>query len=123
MNEKNLLITGRPASGKTEILIAIANMHPSNTLFWSEESSEIQLKEEKNLSHLVKVVDSKSFNLEELKNYETICIDYLELLDNYSIKELMKIVKMNKKRIIATSQVRRGKNELLDRMQCPISRR
>lgn len=123
MNEKHLLIAGRPASGKTEVLIAIANMHPLNTLFLSEESSEEVLKEQRNLSKLVKVVDSKSFNLKELRNYETICVDYLELLDDGLIVDLINIIQKNTIRVIATSQVRRGENELLSRFQTLIDRR
>ena len=38
MNGKHLLLTGRPASGKTETLIACVNMYSSTTLFLSEEN-------------------------------------------------------------------------------------
>lgn len=123
MNEKHLLITGRPASGKTEVLIAIANMHPSNTLFLSNESSDSELKEQRNLSKLVKVVDSKSFNLKELHNYETICVDYLEVLDDGLIVDLIDLIHKNSIRIILTSQVRRKENELLSRLQTSIDRK
>ena len=92
MTEKHLLIIGRPASGKTELLIALANMHPKTTLFLSQESDEELLKEQRNLSELVKVVDRESFDLKDLHNYETLCIDYLELLDSDFVKELMNIV-------------------------------
>jgi len=49
MTEKHLLITGRPASGKTELLVAFANMHPKTTLFFSEECTEEMLKNQKGL--------------------------------------------------------------------------
>lgn len=123
MKEKHLLITGRPASGKTEMLIAIANMHPSNTLFLSEQNFEEELKEQRGLSNLVKVVNRKSFNLKELHNYETICVDYLEILDTPLIANLINVIQMDTIRVIATSQVRRGQNELISRFQTAIDRR
>lgn len=123
MKEKHLLITGRPASGKTEVLIAIANMHPSTTLFLSEEFREEELKGQRNLSNIVKVIDSESFDVKELHNYETLCVDYLELLDNELIINLINIIQMNTIRVIAASQVRRGRNELIKRFQTAIDRR
>jgi len=50
MTEKHLLITGQPASGKTELLVAFANMHPKTTLFYSEECTEEMLKNQKGLN-------------------------------------------------------------------------
>lgn len=47
MADRHLLITGRPASGKTELLVAFANMHPKTTLFLSEECTEDLLKNKK----------------------------------------------------------------------------
>lgn len=123
MAEKHLLITGRVASGKTEALIGIANLHSKKTLFLSEECTEQKLKEKRGLSNEVKVIDTNSFNISELTNYETLCIDYLELLDNKFIEELIEIIKTNSIRIILTSQVRRGDNELILRIKHLITRR
>lgn len=123
MAEKHLLITGRVASGKTEALIGIANLHSKKTLFLSEECNEQELKEKRGLSNEVKVIDTNSFNISELTNYETLCIDYLELLDNKFIEELIEIIKTNSIRIILTSQVRRGDYELILRIKHLITRR
>jgi len=91
--EKHLLITGRPASGKTEILIAFANMHPKTTLFLSEECTDDLLKKEKGLNELVKVVDSSEFTYEETQSYTSLCVDYLELLSHETLQKIIKIIK------------------------------
>jgi replication-associated recombination protein RarA len=116
MNEKHLLITGRPASGKTELLIAYANMHPKTTLFLSEESTESLLKEQRGLSSLVKVVDINNFNIDDLERYNTLCIDYLELFSKEDQEIFIKIIQENKICVILTSQVKRGNNEVLKRI-------
>jgi len=123
MKDKHLLITGRPASGKTEVLIAFANMHPKTTLFFSEECTENLLKEQKGLTKLVKIVDSSNFMNEDIQKYTTLCIDYLELLSTEMLHQIMQIVKRNAIQVIATSQVKRGNNEVTDRIESLINRR
>jgi len=119
MTEKHLLITGRPASGKTELLIAYANMHSKTTLFLSEEMTEVDLKQ-RELNADVKVIDSQQLRNVNLEDYHTLCIDYLELLSDDTLQELIKIIKANRVRVIITSQVRRGTNELMLRIRSMI---
>ncbi len=123
MKEKHLLITGRPASGKTEILIAFANMHPKTTLFLSEECTEDLLKNKKGLNELVKVVNSSEFTYEETQNYTSLCVDYLELLSDETLQKIIKTIKQSNLQVIVTSQVKRRQNEVLDRIESLISRR
>lgn len=123
MKEKHLLITGRPASGKTEILIAFANMYPKTTLFLSEESTEDLLKNKKGLNELVKVVNSSEFTYEETQNYTSLCVDYLELLSDETLQKIIKTIKQSNLQVIVTSQVKRRQNEVLDRIESLISRR
>jgi len=123
MKEKHLLITGRPASGKTEILIAFANMFPKTTLFLSEECTEDLLKNKKGLNELVKVVNSSEFTYEETQNYTSLCVDYLELLSDETLQKIIKTIKQSNLQVIVTSQVKRRQNEVLDRIESLISRR
>lgn len=123
MSEKHLLITGRPASGKTELLIAFANMYPKTTLFLSEECTEEVLKKEKGLNGHVKVVDSCSFAHELPQGYTSLCVDYLELLSKEILQKIIALIKQNNLQIIVTSQVRVGHNEVLNRIESLISRR
>ena len=123
MKEKHLLITGRPASGKTEILIAFANMYPKTTLFLSEECTENLLKNKKGLNELVKVVNSSEFTYEETQNYTSLCVDYLELLSDETLQKIITTIKQSNLQVIVTSQVKRRQNEVLDRIKSLISRR
>lgn len=123
MTDKHLLITGRPGSGKSELLIAYANMYPKTTLFLSDESTEEFLKQQRGLDAQLKVIDSKDFDTSMLNGYETLCVDYLELLSEDMIQKLFKILEDNNHRVILTSQVKIGANELLDRIHNLINRR
>ncbi len=123
MTDKHLLITGRPGSGKSELLIAYANMHPKTTLFLSDESTEEFLKQQRGLDAQLKVIDSKDFDTSILNGYETLCVDYLELLSEDMIQKLLKILEDNNHRVILTSQVKRGTNELLERIDNAINHR
>jgi len=123
MSEKHLLITGRPASGKTELLIAFANMYPKTTLFLSEECTEGVLKKEKGLNGHVKVVDSCSFAHGLPQGYTSLCVDYLELLSKEILQKIIALIKQNNLQILVTSQVRVRHNEVLNRIESLISRR
>ena len=53
MDLKNIiLLSGRPGSGKTQMLIDYANMHPNTTLCISQESTKEELRA-RGLSSLV----------------------------------------------------------------------
>lgn len=117
MLEKHILITGRPGSGKTQILIAIANMYPKTTLFFSEEQSEKHLKTKSGLSTDVRVVHSDGFVSEDLNKYSTVMVDYIELLSSNIVHKLVKVIEENKLRVIIVSQVRRGENEVIKRFE------
>ena len=81
-----ILISGRPASGKTQLLIAYANMYPQTTLVLSEENSREDLHQ-RNLSKDIKVINSELFQNVDISKYKTICIDYIELFSDTFIKE------------------------------------
>jgi hypothetical protein len=69
------------------------------------------------------VIDSKNFDTSILNGYETLCVDYLELLSEDMIQKLLKILEDNNHRVILTSQVKRGANELLERIDNTINHR
>jgi len=123
MTEKHLLITGRPGSGKTELLVAFANMHPETTLFYSAECTEEMLKNEKGLNENVAVADSSTFKFEQANNYTTICVDYLELLPEEILEKVKVLIKQNNLQIIVASYVKRGDNEVIDRIDNSIRKR
>ena len=123
MQQKHLLLTGRPASGKTEVLIAFANRYPATTLFLSEEMDEDKLKNDRGLDKSVKVADSTKFLDEDLARYKTICVDYLELLSIEILEKILQIVEENRLQLIVASQVRRGKNEVVGRIKDLIEKR
>ena len=123
MSEKHLLITGRPGSGKTEMLIAIANKHPKTTLFLSEEYDKTTLRDRRGLDRRVNVVTSETFLAETMSKYETLCIDYLELLSDEALEKIVTSIKKGRLHIIVASQVRRGVNEVVERIEALIRRR
>ena len=101
-NDNFILLSGRPCSGKTEMLIAYANMYPSTTLILSEENTRESLIDKK-LSEKVIVTDSQGFKNIDMSKYNTVCIDYLELMDYSLIDKIIKeIVRLNIRLIILT---------------------
>lgn len=123
MNDRHLLITGRPGSGKTEMLMALANRHPQTTLFLSEEYDKATLRDRRGLDRRVKIVTCEEFLTDEVSDYETLCIDYLELLSNEALERIEDLIEKECLHIVAASQVRRGTNEVADRIRSLMRRR
>ena len=104
-----ILISGRPGSGKTELLIAYANQYPTTTLFYSEENDALTLQN-RGLNTEVEVVNKKQFDLEDINKFDTICIDYIQVFEHDYIYNLMKELMQRNIRIIAVSQMSRHMN-------------
>lgn len=105
MDLKNhILLSGRPASGKTQMLIAYANMYPATTLFISQEVTNEAMRK-RGLSDLVDYKDS--FEDIDFEKYKTLCIDYLELFEKEDLKQFMVRAIEKDKRIILASHMRR----------------
>lgn len=107
MSQNFILLSGRPGSGKTEILIAYANAYSTTTLFLSEEHS-IEGLRNKNLSNEVKVVKMDTFSDIDITNYETLCIDYIDLCNkNFINKSIIPLMDTDI-RIITAQQMNRA---------------
>ena len=100
-----ILLSGRVGSGKTEMLIAYANLYPKATLFISNESSKEKLCD-RGLNECI--VYSDSLDNLNISLYETVCIDYLELFGMEAIKKFISNVVSQNKRIIVASQMKRS---------------
>ena len=105
MSEKYLLISGRAGAGKTELLIAYANMYPKTTLLISEEYLEEDIIK-RGLSNDVKIVSAQNLNIGSIKEYSTICIDYIEVFEKAFINNLLNLAINEDIRIIAVSQMK-----------------
>lgn len=104
-----ILLSGRPENGNTQMLIAYANMHPTTTLYISLASTHGLLLS-KGLKPEVVVIDKVPLKDALIDNYETICIDYLEVGNKDDIKKfILKELKKNKKVILASKMKRYGK--------------
>ena len=108
-NKQNyIVLAGRPGSGKTEMLITYANQYPDRTLFFSLEISRDDLRN-RGLNRSVKVIENiTEFDIKEINNFDTICIDYIQLLSKEYIYDLMKKLMQMDIRIILASQMRRN---------------
>lgn len=116
MKLKNvILLSGRPDSGKTEMLIAYANLYPRSTLFISLESSQEELIA-RGLKDEIKYLDMIE-NI-DLAEYETVCIDYFELFNKEDIKQFISsLIERNLRVILATHMRRNGKvNDLFEQL-------
>jgi predicted ATP-dependent serine protease len=108
-NNNVILLSGRPGSGKTVMLIAYANMYPKTTLILSEESTKETLVS-LNLLKDVDVVNESNFNNIDISKYDTICIDYLELFNKIFINEKIKLITELNLRLIILTQLDRNYN-------------
>ena len=118
MSDNFLLIAGRPGSGKTELLICYANRYPAKTLVLSEESTKKQLQE-RGLQETVIVVGKNEFQAIDINEFDTICIDYIELFERNFINDVLAPLKDQGIRIIAISQMTRDgeiKNNLFEKL-------
>ncbi|MGJ0336093.1 DnaB-like helicase C-terminal domain-containing protein [Aliarcobacter cryaerophilus] len=104
--ENIILLAGRPASGKTEMMIAYANQFPKTTLVLSEEYNQQSLVQ-RGLNNIIKVTSQDEFYKLNLENYKTLCIDYLELFDQNKITNIIKAANGQKLRIILLSMMNR----------------
>ncbi|MGJ0335168.1 DnaB-like helicase C-terminal domain-containing protein [Aliarcobacter cryaerophilus] len=104
--ENIILLAGRPASGKTEMMIAYANQFPNSTLVLSEEYNQQSLVQ-RGLNHIIKVTSQDEFYKVNLENYKTLCIDYLELFDQNKIINIIETANEKKLRIILLSMMNR----------------
>ena len=104
--ENIILLAGRPASGKTEMMIAYANQFPNSTLVLSEEYNPQSLVQ-RGLNHIIKVISQDEFYKVNLENYKTLCIDYLELFDQNKIINIIETANEKKLRIILLSMMNR----------------
>jgi len=105
MSENYILLSGRPGTGKTKMLIAYANQYPKTTLMFSEEHT-IEGLRKLGLDHNVDVVDKSNFDISIASKYDTICIDYIQVFDKNYIKEIIKNLMKTNIRIIAVSQMK-----------------
>ena len=118
MKNDFLLISGRPGSGKTELLICYANRYLAKTLVLSEESTKIQLQE-RGLNKRVVVVGKNEFGKIDINEFDTICIDYIELFERNFINDVLVPLKEKDIRIIAISQMAKDgeiKNNLFEKL-------
>lgn len=81
------------------------------------------VKKQKGLNEFVKVIDSSDFTYDLINNYTSLCVDYLELLSDEMLQKIMQVIKRNDVQVIATSQVKRGHNEVIERIESLINRR
>lgn len=56
-----------------------------------------------------------------MSDYETLCVDYLELLSEDMVLKLSKILEDNNHRVILTSHVKTGTSDLLERINSAIN--
>lgn len=104
-----ILLSGTPTSRNTEMLIAYANMYPATTLYISLKCTH-ELLLSKGLKSEVAVIDKVPIKDTILDNYETFCIDYLEVGNKVDIEKfIIKKLKKNKKVILASQMERYGK--------------
>ena len=118
MSDHFLLISGRPGSGKTELLICYANRYPAKTLVLSEESTKRQLQE-RGLNETVVVVGKNEYDKIDINKFDTICIDYIELFERDFINDVLMPLKEKDIRIIAISQMAKDgeiKNNLFEKL-------
>ena len=105
--EKFILVSGRPGTGKTELILHYCNKYPETTLLLAAEYSEKYIKE-RGLSDKVKVIGKDEFYNVELSKYKSICIDYIELFDENFLRDVIEKSLEKNIRIIALSQMRRN---------------
>lgn len=106
MNLSNIiLLAGRPGSGKTEMLIAYANLYPKTTLFISNESTQETLI---NRGLSKEITYYNNFENVDLSTYKILCIDYLELFDQELIQKVITNALEQKLRIIVATQMKRN---------------
>ena len=118
MKNDFLLISGRPGSGKTELLICYANQYPAKTLVLSEESTKRQLQE-RGLNETVVVVGKNEYGTIDINKFDTICIDYIELFELDYINDVLMPLKEKDIRIIAISHMTKDgeiKNNLFEKL-------
>lgn len=104
-----ILLSGRVASGKTEMLIAYANIYPKSTLFISSESPR-EVLINRGLKNEVAYIDGLDNSLEniDLSQYETVCIDYLELFNANVVKKILAVAMNKNLRVIVATQMKRN---------------
>lgn len=100
-----VLLSGRPASGKTQILIAYANSYPETTLFISNETTREQLTQ-RGLDK--KIAYCTAFDKIDIAKFETICIDYLELFDKDAIMQFITKALESSIRVVVATQMKRN---------------
>ncbi len=106
MTYSPIIISGRPGSGKTEIIVSFCNMHPSSTLLIAEEYDADSIRK-RGLSRDVKVMGIEEAMAISVFGYKTICIDYIELIEKDLLEKLIAKAKSENIRLIAVSQMRR----------------
>ena len=107
MKNDFILISGRPGSGKTELILPYCNLFPETTLLIAEEYSEEDIKK-RGLNSKVSVIGQDNFNDIDLSIYKSICIDYVELFDERFLRDLIKQSSELNIRIIALTQMKRN---------------
>jgi len=105
MQEKYLLISGRPGVGKTEMLMSYANLYPKETIILSEGHSKKHMQE-RGLHVGVDVVSTQELGGINYLKYKTFCIDYIELFDRDFIMNLVEELMLLDIRIVALSHMR-----------------
>lgn len=111
-----VLLSGRVGVGKTEMLIAYANLFIYKTLFISFECNEETLQK-RGLNKSVKVMsgDINIIDMVNITKYDTYIFDYLELVGiNYNNKliDFIQLLMRNGKRIILATQMKRSSFEI-----------
>ncbi len=107
MEGKFILISGRPGSGKTELVLHYCNAYPEKTLLLAEEYSKEYIIE-RGLNSEVTVATQKEFDVIELEKFNTIVIEYIELFDKSIIQDIVKKALCNNMRIIVVSHMKRN---------------
>lgn len=113
MKENYLLISGRPGSGKTEMLICYANQFPEKTLILSNKYSK-QTIQKRGLDTNVEVTDQNGYDKINILEFDTICIDYIEVFEKNFIANVIKEIINLDIRIIAVSQMSRSDYSVLN---------
>ncbi|MBT3168672.1 MAG: hypothetical protein HN334_02255 [Candidatus Cloacimonetes bacterium] len=88
MKNNFILISGRPDTGKTELILLYCNQYPETTLLISEEYSEENIRK-RGLNKKATVIGQDRFNEMNLSKYKTICIDYVELFDKEILQSII----------------------------------
>lgn len=108
-----ILLAGRPGVGKTEMLIAYANMFKDDTLFISFESKKEWLRE-RGLEQVNVITTPKVEIFDDIDTdaYNTFIVDYLELVygegyNNEKFINFIKVLMKKEKRIIISTMMRR----------------